>query len=744
VDEIEGGGQAHVLIVVNNDGERRIAKIYHLKNKPKNEVLQRVCGASFEHVVRLFEHGQSDGHWYELLEYIELGSLADLIICEGRKLPEARIREILVELATAINHLHEHDLVHRDIKPSNVLVRSLQPLDLVLADFGITSSLQGATSHRTTAQRTPEYAALETSGGEVSKASDWWSVGIILLEMLNGQHPFSEFFDDDADTVRMRIMSRLAYVSMDELSEGIAEPWRTLCRGLLRRQPKNRWGYSEIARWLDGDKTLCVIDEAVPSSHEHPPFFFAGHNYDELTEIGRVFGENWPEARRVVERGHLLNWVKDDLKDNEWRQFLTDLDRDCPDLDERVFRIIVKLDAQSIPVFCGYSLDLSGLLSLVDDATTNKNEAISALQNIFGRGILEIAAKATGKSRFKELQDGLTSVTNEYRNFYDLVTSAGAPTSAISRDHELPRTTILRSLLPGGDDYVATLQKKAEIAASVDARECPWFRELADKSRSHVAASLLVPLFANAAEAQTKERRQAEQEAARQRRYDDGYQAFSWVAGCSVGAMVGLIVGFIPCWVVTGIIRLEAGASTAWGWYYLLMFACSMAGMVFGHRLALESRWVASANRDPSVPPAKGLLIAIPSIVVAGYLVVYWINLDQQQESQRLAAFVANVLVGTTIDNSGHLGGIGTTFQGPTTSIVGYFSYRNGKVGSDIVSLTLVGGSAVSNACNPITLQYASGSVWCKWDGIGGGSYAIEILLNQQVVGRSALFTVWE
>jgi hypothetical protein len=115
---------------------------------------------------------------------------------------------------------------------------------------------------------------------------------------------------------------------------------------------------------------------------------FLGQNYDTLAEIARAFGENWPEARSAVERGHLLNWVKDDLRDNEWRQFLSDLDRDCRDLDERIFRIIVKLDPKTTPAFCGYRLDPDGLQRLANNALANAGSARSALATLFDRRIL--------------------------------------------------------------------------------------------------------------------------------------------------------------------------------------------------------------------------------------------------------------------------------------------------------------------------------------------------------------------
>lgn len=100
-----------------------------------------------------------------------------------------------------------------------------------------------------------------------------------------------------------------------------------------------------------------------------------------------------------------------------------------------------------------------------------------------------------------------------------------------------------------------------------------------------------------------------------------------------------------------------------------------------------------------------------------------------------LAFSVTKALVASNIDSAGQLLGVGSSFRGPKTSIVGYVSFINGKVGSDAIVLSLVG-NGVRNSCNRRIIQYASAHFWCKWNDVGTGTYRIEIRVNDRVLNE--------
>lgn len=108
----------------------------------------------------------------------------------SRSLPEARVREIAIDLLNALFYLHKNRILHRDIKPQNVLVDSNGRVKL--CDFGFARNLSMNTHVLTSIKGTPLYMAPELIEEKpYDHAADIWSVGCILYELLVGFPPFS-------------------------------------------------------------------------------------------------------------------------------------------------------------------------------------------------------------------------------------------------------------------------------------------------------------------------------------------------------------------------------------------------------------------------------------------------------------------------------------------------------------------------------------------------------------------------
>jgi tetratricopeptide (TPR) repeat protein len=149
------------------------------------------------HIARLLDAGRSaDGLPYFVMELVDGGQPIDRA-CTGRAL-EDRLA-LFLQLADAVAHAHRHLLVHRDLKPGNVLVTADGQVKLL--DFGIAKALdpvgagpaEGDDPHATQlGQRpyTPHYASPEQIRGEpVSTATDIYSLGVLLYQMLTGVRP---------------------------------------------------------------------------------------------------------------------------------------------------------------------------------------------------------------------------------------------------------------------------------------------------------------------------------------------------------------------------------------------------------------------------------------------------------------------------------------------------------------------------------------------------------------------------
>jgi len=120
-------------------------------------------------------------------EYAEGGSLKKwLSQSDGRAPSHEKALEMMTGILSGIEHLHSRNVVHRDLKPDNILLQGNFPR---ITDFGI-SRIISAGSMSTVAMGSPFYMSPESFDGSKSTQTDIWSAGVILYEMLTGEHPY--------------------------------------------------------------------------------------------------------------------------------------------------------------------------------------------------------------------------------------------------------------------------------------------------------------------------------------------------------------------------------------------------------------------------------------------------------------------------------------------------------------------------------------------------------------------------
>jgi eukaryotic-like serine/threonine-protein kinase len=165
------------------------------------------------------------------------------------KVDERRLRAALRQLAEGVNRLHELGKLHRDIKPSNVLVT--EEGRVVLLDFGLVEDIEPEL-RETLLAGTPDYMSPEQGAQTaISKASDWYSVGVILYQALTGRLPFrGRFFE-----VMTRKQTRDP-IQPREINREVPRDLNDLCVTLLRRDPESRPIGREILRALGARGTL--------------------------------------------------------------------------------------------------------------------------------------------------------------------------------------------------------------------------------------------------------------------------------------------------------------------------------------------------------------------------------------------------------------------------------------------------------------------------------------------------------
>jgi len=211
------GGMGSVWLAERSDGRfQRQAAVKFLsialaggggaeRFKREGSILGRLA---HPHIAELVDAGVTPaGQPYLVLEHVE-GEHIDRF-CDQRRLDvEARVR-LFLDVLAAVAHAHANLIVHRDIKPSNVLVRNDGQVKLL--DFGIAKLLEGEgqAGAATLLTRegggalTPEYAAPEQiTGGAVTTATDVYSLGVLLYQLLTGQHPAGSGPHSTADLVK--------------------------------------------------------------------------------------------------------------------------------------------------------------------------------------------------------------------------------------------------------------------------------------------------------------------------------------------------------------------------------------------------------------------------------------------------------------------------------------------------------------------------------------------------------------
>ena len=150
------------------------------------------AAASLAHpsVVNIFDVGQEDGMDYIVMEYIPGDNLKNIIKQEA-PLAVERALEITRQIASALNHAHQRNIIHRDIKPHNILITP--DGQVKVTDFGIARAISASSFTQTgMVVGSVHYASPEqVRGGLVGPQSDLYSLGCVLYEMFTGQVPFT-------------------------------------------------------------------------------------------------------------------------------------------------------------------------------------------------------------------------------------------------------------------------------------------------------------------------------------------------------------------------------------------------------------------------------------------------------------------------------------------------------------------------------------------------------------------------
>ncbi|KAK8150296.1 hypothetical protein G3M48_002866 [Beauveria asiatica] len=252
-----GAGTYGVVREADGPNGKVAIKIILKKNVKGNEkmvydeldMLQRL---KHPHIVKFVDWFESKDKFYIVTQLATGGELFDRI-CDQGKFTEKDASQTIKQVLTAVNYLHDNQVVHRDLKPENLLYVTKDPAsDLVLADFGIAKTLDNKEETLQTMAGSFGYAAPEVMNREGhGKPVDMWSMGVITYTLLCGYSPFRS--ETLADLLEECTQGSLVF--HERYWKDVSEDAKDFIRCLIIPNPDKRVTSQEALRhiWLSGE-----------------------------------------------------------------------------------------------------------------------------------------------------------------------------------------------------------------------------------------------------------------------------------------------------------------------------------------------------------------------------------------------------------------------------------------------------------------------------------------------------------
>lgn len=326
------------------DARSGVLTLYSPGDAPDPSVYRLLPQLPRDHVPELLATGRWNDRAYDVCELFATGSLTDLPKTGPILEP---IRRIAGELSTALRALAEAGLRHRDLRPANIYVRTLEPLDLVIAGFE-SARLSEFDLDIVAPLATTPYTAPEAVVGAVAPESDWWSLGIILLEQATNGRCF--------DGINPRVFLVHALANGIAVPDDLPPDIQTLLRGLLVRDRTLRWGWQQLRAWLDGEPIDAPADADVSSEKGAggPEILLASRPYRSAARLAldAAAAENWDEARNLLLRGEIATWAAEVGLPDATVSALRQITRREGIHDDFRLSIALKLLNENMPLAC--------------------------------------------------------------------------------------------------------------------------------------------------------------------------------------------------------------------------------------------------------------------------------------------------------------------------------------------------------------------------------------------------------
>jgi serine/threonine protein kinase len=223
-------------------------KVYNLAGDDADNQRQRITRKMFfneaqmvgrlqhPNILPIFDAGEENGQYYVVMEHVQRARTLEAYCRPDNLLHVEDVVEIVYKCARALNYAHKRRIIHRDIKPSNIMLT--HDNDVRIIDFGIALRSDSEISRIDGIAGSPSYMSPEqVQSEEITSASDIYSLGVVLYELLTGFRPFHA-------SSLARLLNQVVFATpppIHRLRIGIPEELEEIVAIALQKDPHRRF-----------------------------------------------------------------------------------------------------------------------------------------------------------------------------------------------------------------------------------------------------------------------------------------------------------------------------------------------------------------------------------------------------------------------------------------------------------------------------------------------------------------------
>jgi len=261
------GGMGEVFRALDNNLQRQVAlkilrKEFSVDQDGRDKLAREArltASINHPHVVKVFSFGEARGQFYIAMELVERGTLDDLMALQ-RRVAEAQVLEVGIQIASGLQAGFEVGLIHRDLKPGNILFADGHTAKLV--DFGLALVMDEVAAEKGEIWGTPYYIAPEKLDNQPEDfRSDIYSLGGTLFHAMAGRPPY------EAETASMVALKQLKSqaVSLAAFAPDVTSETAYVINRMMAKNPEERYqSYEELIEHLNYAREKLISRAAKP------------------------------------------------------------------------------------------------------------------------------------------------------------------------------------------------------------------------------------------------------------------------------------------------------------------------------------------------------------------------------------------------------------------------------------------------------------------------------------------------